>query len=305
MTVPAPRSARAEETRFRGRAAISLVAGRVAATFLPGIGMTGVSLQFDGREHLALPGGVPRIEQGGTAGLPLLAPWANRLASHRFRAAGVDVDLDSSAVQTDGHGLPIHGLLLGATDWQVTELDARGDAARLGASVVVDRSRFPFPHRIDVLVTAREQGLEVDTTISPTGRRPVPIGFGWHPYLRLPGPPRPRLPARRHLVLDRLGLTTGEEVDEPAERAPSGARRFDDLYALGRDRRLALLDDDGHGIELCCESGYPCAQVWVPPGRTYAALEPMAAPTNALVTGSAPSVRPDDRFTARFTLTRR
>ena len=40
----------------------------------------------------------------------------------------------------------------------------------------------------------------------------------------------------------------------------------------------------------------------MPAGRTYAALEPMAAPTNALVAGTAPVVEPGDTYTARFTL---
>ena len=47
---------------------------------------------------------------------------------------------------------------------------------------------------------------------------------------------------------------------------------------------------------------YPYAQVWVPAGQTYAALEPMAAPTNALGAGSAPLVEPGDSYSARFVL---
>ena len=41
----------------------------------------------------------------------------------------------------------------------------------------------------------------------------------------------------------------------------------------------------------------------MPPGKPYVALEPMAAPTNALVDRIAPVVAPGDRFTASFTLT--
>ena len=48
--------------------------------------------------------------------------------------------------------------------------------------------------------------------------------------------------------------------------------------------------------------GYPYAQVWVPAGRPFAALEPMAAATNSLVDGTVPQVAPGDTFTARFAL---
>jgi galactose mutarotase-like enzyme len=269
--------------------------------------MTGVSLRYKGREHLALPGGIAHLRAGGTGGLPLLAPWANRLTSRRFRVGGVAVDLEGVSLPVDGNGLPIHGLLLGVSGWRVDRVNTRGSSARLRTSIDVDTQHFPFPHRIEIAVTAREGELEVDTTVVPTGRRRVPVSFGWHPYLRLPGVTRRRwqlrLPARQHLGLDDLGIPTGDDTAEAAEAAPVGPRTFDDLYALGRDRRLAYEADDGQSIELRCVSGYPFAQVWVPKGRSFAALEPMVAPTNALVSGSAPLVPPGESYRARFTLT--
>jgi aldose 1-epimerase len=295
------------ESRFRGEGGITLAAGELSATFLPAVGMTGVSLRFRGREHLAVPGGVARLRAGGTAGLPLLAPWANRLASRHYRAAGVAVDLEGLPLRTDANGLPIHGLLVGAPGWRVDHAGTRGRTARLRASIEVDAPAFPFPHRIEISITARDAELAVETTVIPTGRRRVPVAFGWHPYLRLPGTPRSRwrlkLPTRRHVALDSFGIPTGVEAVERREVAPLGRRTFDDLYALGRDRRLAFESDDGAAaVELRCDSAYPYAQVWVPAGKTYAALEPMAAPTNALGAGSAPLVAPGDSYPARFVL---
>jgi galactose mutarotase-like enzyme len=295
-----------EEGTFRGVASITLRAGDLAATFLPGVGMTGVSLRYRGREHLAVPGGISALRAGHTTGLPLLAPWANRLASWRYRAVGVAVDLAGVSLPVDPNGLPIHGLLVGAPGWSVDRTDVRGGRARLRASIGVDSPAFPFPHRIEVLVRAGEGALDVDTTIVPTGRRRVPVAIGWHPYLRVPDVSRPkwrlRLPSRRHLVLDQLGIPTGADAAEQAEAAPLGRRTFDDLYALDRDRRLAFAADDGSSVELRCGEGYPFAQVWVPSGRRYAALEPMTAPTNALVAGTAPLVAPGDGYRASFTL---
>jgi galactose mutarotase-like enzyme len=299
-------SSDAQETRFRGEPAIRLAVGELSATFLPGLGMTGVSLRYRGREHLALPGGLDALRAGRTLGLPLLAPWANRLGGRRYRAAGVGVDLRGLRLTTDDRGLPIHGLLVGRSGWQVVRVHAGSDAAQLHASRDVDARAFPFPHRIEVAVQARRSSLRVDTTLVATGRRRVPVAFGWHPYLRLPGTPRRawrlRLPARRHLTLDDRGIPTGASTSEAGEVAAIGRRTFDDLYALSRGRRLALEGPDGAAIELECGSGYPCAQVWVPPGRAFAALEPMAAATNALADGTAPLVAPGDALTATFTL---
>ena len=135
----------------------------------------------------------------------------------------------------------------------------------------------------------------------------MPVAFGWHPYLKVPGTPRQRwalrLPPRTHLALDERGIPTGDRAPEPHDRAPVGTRTFDDLYALGRDHRFAFEGEDGAAIELHCGTGYDYTQVWVPRGKPFAALEPMTVATNALATGATPVVSPGDRFVARFALT--
>ena len=68
--------------------------------------MTGVSLRSDGHEHLALPGGLPALRAGRSLGLPLLAPWANRLGSRHYRVGRVDVDLTGIPLRVDSNGLP-------------------------------------------------------------------------------------------------------------------------------------------------------------------------------------------------------
>jgi galactose mutarotase-like enzyme len=299
-------SAEVVERRFQDTPALELRSGALRATFVPGVGMTGVSLRRDGREHLALPGGVAAVKAGHTGGLPLLAPWANRLASRHYRAAGVDVDVRGKRVHLDDHGLPIHGLLVGWPEWEVTTTSARRDVARLTATTIVDAPAFPFPHLLEVAVAAHDDRLVVDTTLVPTGERTVPVAFGWHPYLRVPGTPRSRwslrLPAREHLALDERGIPNGATVREPAEDDPIGRRTLDDLYALGRDRSLSFTGEDGATVEVHGDARYPYAQVWVPAGERFAALEPMTAPTNALAGGDPPLVEPGDAFTARFTL---
>ena len=72
-------SAEVVERRFQDTPALELRSGALRATFVPGVGMTGVSLRYERREYLALPGGVAAVRAGHTGGLPLLAPWVNRL----------------------------------------------------------------------------------------------------------------------------------------------------------------------------------------------------------------------------------
>ncbi len=295
-----------EEGRFRGEPSMHVAAGELTATFLPGLGMTGVSLRHRGQEHLAIPGGLPALRRGATLGLPLLSPWANRLGSRRYRAAGVDVDLTGLPLGTDANGLPIHGLLVGRPGWRIDRCATRRGGASFRASIDVDAPAFPFAHRVEIVVSVRDPRITIDTTVIPTGRSRVPVAFGWHPYLRLTGAARShwnlRMPPRKHLALDAWGLPTGGSRAERGEADPIGGRTFDDLYRLGRQRRFGLVTEES-SITMRCGRGYPYAQVWVPPGRPFAALEPMTAATNSLVDGTAPLVDPGDSFTATFTLT--
>jgi galactose mutarotase-like enzyme len=50
------------------------------------------------------------------------------------------------------------------------------------------------------------------------------------------------------------------------------------------------------------DAAFPFAQVYAPAGRPFCALEPMTAPTNALVTGDHPVVAPGAVFAAGFSI---
>lgn len=293
---------------FAEQAAVTLAADDLEATFLPEMGMLGVSLLYRGREHLSLHGGLGHFAAGHTTGLPLLHPWANRLSGPRYEVDGTAVDLSSLALPDDGAGHPIHGTMLGPYEWNVAWTDAGPAAASLrarfdyGAHPDLLRA-FPFPHEI-VMEATVDGALSVTTTVRATGDVAVPISFGYHPYFVMPARRRAEvclaLPARQHAVLDG-GLPTGASQLEPADEEPIGERTFDDLYALGEMATLAL-DDGDTRLVLTYDRGYPYAQVYAPPDQEFVAIEPMTALTNALTTGQCPLVRPGDAFSARFTI---
>ena len=76
--------------------------------------MTGVSLRFGGREYLALPGGVAQLRAGGTSGLRA-RPVGEPAGVAPLPGSRYHVDLDGLPLGTDDNGLPIHGLLVGAS----------------------------------------------------------------------------------------------------------------------------------------------------------------------------------------------
>jgi galactose mutarotase-like enzyme len=294
--------------RFRGAAAVTLRAGDLSATFLPELGMAGGSVRIDGHELVVLRGGTRTLAGGHTGGIPFLHPYANRLGRRRYEAAGVDVDLRGVELHADPSGLPMHGTLLGNPNWSVTSAIANQHSASVTAALAYDTPEllepFPFPHTVELGVTLTQDALTVATTVRPLSDRPVPVSFGWHPYLRVPGTPRTWrlvLPPREHLALDRRLIPTGRATPEDGEDEVLGDRRFDDGYALGPDRHFALV---GRGVRLDVDfdEGYPFAQLYRVPDGPFACIEPMTAPTNALVTGAHPTVAPGASFTAAFEL---
>src|SRR5260370_10858778 len=67
----------------------TLTAGDLEAVFLPSHGMLGTSLRHRGVEVLRRVQDLEAaVATGSTAGIPLLHPWANRLAEPRYSAAG-------------------------------------------------------------------------------------------------------------------------------------------------------------------------------------------------------------------------
>jgi aldose 1-epimerase len=307
---PAGREPAVRVGRFDGEAAVTLAAGELEATFLPGLGLLGASLRHRGEELLALPGGLDGYRNGHVTGLPILAPWANRLAGRRYRAADVEVDLEGVALPTDPGGLPIHGTLGAHPGWRLELLAAEEERAVLRAGFDYGAwpellAAFPFPHELVVEAAVAGATLAVSTTLRAGAKRPVPVAFGWHPYLHLPGSPRSAwrllLPEREHLDLDGRGLPTGLAAHEPAEAGPLGERTFDDLYALGPERTLGL-EADGRRLLVDYGSGYRYAQVFAPPGGEFVCLEPMTVSTNALGAGTCPLVEPGGTFSAAFAL---
>jgi galactose mutarotase-like enzyme len=285
---------------------LNVSSGPLEAAFLPETGMLGVSLRHRGEELLALPGGLDGYRAGGVTGLPLLAPWANRLGARRYEVDGVVVDLEGLDLHTDGRGIPIHGTMTAQRGWQVVEQDERSFSSRFDFGARPDLlASFPFPHELRIDVTVAATALSVATTLVATSDRAVPVAFGYHPYLCLPGVKRDdvrlRLPARRHLELDDRGIPTGASHAEDAEDGPLGVRTFDDLYAVDDDRRLELTGG-GRRLALVLDDGYRFAQVFAPPGADHVCLEPMTAAVNALVEGGCSLVAPGTSFTARFSL---
>lgn len=264
-----------------------LRAGPLAAVWRPDVGMVGASLTHEGEELLGQRGGLDAYRAKGSAfGIPLLAPWANRLSGLSYPSSHGQVRLDPARLKIDANGLPKDGVLAGrewvveheSSDWLVASFDA--DEPVLAV--------FPFPHTMRVSVRLASDGMEVTTSLTATGDVAVPRCFGWHPLFTLPGVAREdldvTLPAVRESTLDDRGIPTGRVHPPHWTDGPLGDREVDAEYPV-IDGAFVLR---GGGRRLTVRFGspeYPVGHAWAPAGESFVAWEPMTAPTNALVTG--------------------
>jgi galactose mutarotase-like enzyme len=291
--------------------------GGIEAAFVPGAGMVGCSLRHRGEELLGQRRGLRAyVEERATMGIPLLYPWANRVAHRRFSVAGRDVVIDPEAtpLRLDAAGLPMHGLLSAARGWEVERHEPVGDGAVLAARFHFAAhdalmAAFPFAHELRMEASLAGARLTIATMVQASGDAPVPIAFGYHPYLRLPGLAREdwrvEVPVREQLRLDSQMLPTGERVSAEVHAGRLGARTFDDAFVAPEDGAPFVLAGGDRRIELAFVEGFPYAQVFAPAQDDVIAFEPMTAPTNALVDGGAelPLLAPGESYRASFSIT--
>ena len=259
MSVAAERDLRIVELAAPG--------GELVARFAAGAGMAGCSLRHRGEELLGIGGALPaHLEDGAVSGIRLLHPLAGRL-------------------------LPIHGALEAPSAWEIV---GRGSDEQ-GAWMVGELdfgahpelpAVFPFPHRLELAIRLGRDALGIATGVVADRGSPVPLSFGFHLCVALPGVSRERwqvaLPAREELELDEHRMLTGA-VAAAARRAlrpgrghPRPPLRGSPLARALQRRRRRPARDDRAALGLPLRAGLRAV------GDPVICFGPMTAPIDAL-----------------------
>jgi len=309
--------------------------GELEATFVPGAGMLCCSLCRRGTELLDRRHGVRAYAtRGKTMGIPLLYPWANRLADFTYPGSCGEVVLrpEDPLLTRDPNGLPIHGALPGRLPWELLDADGEGaaeaddaeaDAAddvnaedALRARLSWDREDllaiFPWRHEVEMHARIAGATLTIETTVhasvdDPAGEVALPVSFGFHPYVA-PGEGERgdwvvQLPVSERLVLNGQMIPTGaSEPFESREFALEGSD-WDDAFAGLATPPVFSLTAGHTRIELELLRGYSYAQFYAPAGERFACFEPMTAPANALRSGAGlHRLAPGTSYEAAFSI---
>jgi aldose 1-epimerase len=196
----------------------------------------------------------------GLNGIPLLAPFANRLDEPAFYANGKKYNFDLELGNVRGP-IPIHGYLSNAKDWKLVEAKSDGKSAWVTNRLEFYRNpqwmqQFPFAHTLQMTYRLADGVLEVKTRLENLSTEPMPVAIGFHPYFQLTDSTREdwvlTIGAKTRWLLAENKIPTGET--EPAEKF-LGDRRAAALKNLDLDDVFGDLERDAQGRAVMSVKG--------------------------------------------------
>jgi len=196
----------------------------------------------------------------GLNGIPLLAPFANRLDETAFYANGKKYNLDMELGNVRGP-IPIHGYLSNAKDWKMVEAKADGKAAWVTNRLDFYRNpqwmqQFPFAHTLEMMYRLADGILEVRTKIENLSIEPMPVAIGFHPYFQLTDSTREdwvlSIGAKTQFLLADNKIPTGET--QPADKFFPD-RKAVPLKDFDLDHVFGDLDRDAQGRAVMSVKG--------------------------------------------------
>jgi aldose 1-epimerase len=270
-------------------------------SIIPNVGNIAFAMTVNGHDVLRWPySSIDEFKaRPSLSGIPLLAPWANRLDEPAFFANGTRYAFDMTLGNVRGD-IPIHGLLQTTNHWQVVDMDADSRSAWVTSRLEFFRysslmKQWPFAHTMEMTYRLGGGALEVAVAIGNVGAEPMPVAIGFHPYFKLTDSVRDDwtigVGARTRWLLADNKLPTG--ATEPIERlfpnpkaAPLMAYNLDDVFSDlvrdGQGRATMSVIGKRQRLDITMGPNFKSVVIYSPAGRDFICFEPMAAITNAL-----------------------
>jgi len=256
----------------------------------------------------------------GLQGMPLLAPFANRLDEMAFYANGRKFNFDPEIGNVRGP-VPIHGFIRGVPAWSLVEANADRRSAWVTSRLDFYRNpawmkQFPFAHTITLTYRVSDGVVEVHIRLDNMSDEPMPVAIGFHPSYWLTDSVRDEwtlsVGARTHWLLNDAKLPTGSTEPTTSffpdpKNVPLKGYTLDDVFSdLERNAQgLATMSVRGRQqrIDILLGPNFKAAVLWsIPPnpnrggGQGRGGPAPLSGTRTASVPLSAkPETVPPDR----------
>lgn len=242
----------------------------------------------------AEPGFESGSERPSGSGVPLLFPFPGRIAQGRFDWEGTTYEIPP----TDNRGNAIHGFVLNRP-WRVIERSATRVVGEFQGSIDAPdlADRWPADYALRATYELQGQRLVMDYECWNPDRRPLPCGFGTHPYFRVPlggisgAECLIALPVADEWELVDL-LPTGTRRPAASAARLQAGERFGDLtldnaftgIQFQGDHATATISDPGSGrtLRIAWDRAFRECVVYTPPHREAICIEPLTCVPGAV-----------------------
>lgn len=236
----------------------------------------------------------------------ILIPYPNRIRgtllsdvkSLRTTVLGKPVILPanwSSAGNTRGEKVSMHGLMLNSKMNEITLSSSDRAASVTGVLQAGDfNGRWIGQSRITTTCTLSASDFSFKVIVENTGNETLPAAVGWHPYFEFPSGDRTqariRIPAQSYVPVNNYDdvFPTGEITSVKGTKydfrkrngIPLSDMFFDDTFTnLKRDASgnvtIEVIDPAAnYGLRICGNSEVDAVQMYSPPDKNFAAIEP-------------------------------
>jgi aldose 1-epimerase len=224
------------------------------------------------------------LSRPGLSGVPLLAPFANRLDQTAFYANGKKYNFDLELGNVRGP-IPSTGYVNGSKAWQLVDFKADQKSAWVTCKLDFYRNpqyikQFPFAHTITMTYRVSDGTLEVHTRLDNLSNEPMPVVIGYHPIYQLPDGNRNdwavSVDAKTHWIEIPQRLPTGET--QPIEKFFNADRQaiqlknygliddvFTDLVRDAEGRATMKLTYGGKELDVTLGPKYQTVLLWSTP----------------------------------------
>jgi aldose 1-epimerase len=265
-----------------GPAIVRLTHGGFALDLCPALGGSIANFRWrrpaGGTVDLLRPTSAASLAKGdieAAACFPL-TPFSNRLRQGRFTFEGREIILP---LNTGGphveHG---HGW---QRPWRAVDVTSESAVLRLSHKA----GAWPFDYGMEQRFHLGADGLEIELMTRNESNRPMPYGFGLHPYF-------PRTPECRLTAAVSGFWETDDEVMpvrhtlppanlDPAKGLPVADRAMDNAFTGWQRRAVIEWPERAARLTMTATAPMGVLVVYIPPGENYFCAEPVTNITDA------------------------
>lgn len=261
-------------------------------SLVPGKGATLLDLHFSNQNILDGYQTPEELAAGKWGKSAVLFPFPNRLRDGKYTWEEKDYAFPINNADT---GNAIHGFAR-AEAFEVVRIELTTESAELECRLDYGGHQvgYPFPCTLDLTFTiSNRRDFSLSFMVKNHHGKPIPAGFGWHPYFRLSNSADEHLmhlPAADLVEIDERMIPTGQKTPFSAFLKDTlvADTRLDNCFKASNPNalyRLGLSGAKGRIAVVASASSFPFYQVFTPPHRESIALEPMTCNVDAFHNG--------------------